>query len=349
MKLGIIAGVLGCSIAEHEANVEITRIASLEDADSTCITFLSKAKFLDLARASKAVAIIVQKGGDVEGKINCPVDDPYLGYAKVGQLFENTSLLFEVPVHPTAVIDPTATVHPSVAIGPLSVIGPRCVVGEKTIIGSHCVIERDSSIGSSCRIDSGAIIKRDSVIGNRVIIQSGTVIGSEGFGNAVDQGVFVRIPCFGTVVIEDDVEIGANVTVDRGNFQPTRIGKGTRIDNLVQIAHNVEIGQHTAMAAQVGISGSTKIGNHVIIAGQVGFVGHIEIGDGAFIGAQAGVSKSVKPGQQVTGYPARELMKVRRSDAALQELPQMLKEFKKLRTEVETLKAALNAKPPEKP
>lgn len=349
MKLGTIAGVLGCSLAEHEANVEITRIASLEDADSTSITFLSKTKFLDLARASKAKAIIVKNGVTIEDKINCPVDDPYLGYAKVGQLFEDTSLLFEGPVHPSALIDPTSTVHPSVAIGPLSVIGPRCVVGEKTSIGSHCVLERGSSIGSSCRIDSGAIIRRDSVIGNRVIIQSGTVIGSEGFGNAVDQGVFVRIPCFGTVVIEDDVEIGANVTVDRGNFQPTRIGKGTRIDNLVQIAHNVEIGRHTAMAAQVGISGSTKIGNHVIIAGQVGFVGHIEIGDGAFIGAQAGVSKSVKPGQQVTGYPARELMKVRRSDAALQELPQMLKELKKLRTEVETLKAALKANSPEKP
>ena len=349
MKLGTIAEVLGCRIAEHEANVEITRIASLEDADSTSITFLTKTKFLDLARASKAAAIIIKKGVTVEGKINCAVDDPYLGYAKVGQLFEDTSLLFEGPVHPSAIIDPTATVDSSVAIGPLSVIGPRCVVGEKTVIGSHCVIERGASIGSSCRIDSGAIIRRDSVIGNRVIIQSGTVIGSEGFGNAVDQGVFVRIPCFGTVVIEDDVEIGANVTVDRGNFQPTRIGKGTRVDNLVQIAHNVEIGQHTAMAAQVGISGSTKIGNHVIIAGQVGFVGHIDIGDGAFIGAKAGVSKSVEPGQQVTGYPARELMKVRRSDVALQELPQMLKEIKKLRAEVDTLKATLNANPPEKP
>lgn len=349
MKLGIIAAVLECRIAEHEADVEITRIASLEDADSTSITFLSKTKFMDLALVSKAAAIIVKKGERVEGKINCPVDNPYLGYAKVGQLFEDTSLLFEGPVHPSAIIDPTATVHPSVAIGPLSVIGPRCIIGEKTVIGSHCVIERGSSIGASCRIDSGAIIRRDSVIGNRVIIQSGTVIGSEGFGNAVDRGVYVRIPCFGTVVIEDDVEIGANVTVDRGNFQPTRIGKGARIDNLVQIAHNVEIGQHTAMAAQVGISGSTKIGNHVVIAGQVGFVGHIEIGDGVFIGAKAGVSKSVAAGQQITGYPARELMKVRRSDAALKELPQMLKEHKRLLTEVETLKATLKANPSEKP
>jgi UDP-3-O-[3-hydroxymyristoyl] glucosamine N-acyltransferase len=192
-------------------------------------------------------------------------------------------------------------------------------------------MEKGASTGADCRIDSGAVLRRNVRIGNRVIIQSGAVVGSEGFGNAMAPEGWVRIPCFGTVVIEDDAEIGANVTIDRGNFAPTVIGRGARIDNLVQIAHNVEIGAHTAMAAQVGISGSTRVGSRVMIGGQAGFVGHITIGDGAFVGAQAGVRSSVNPGAKVSGYPARDLTAMHRIDVALERLPDALKELRRLR------------------
>ena len=338
MKLSEIATLLKCSIPDEMAGKEITAVTSVDLADDTSITFLSDTKFKDVAASSNASAIIVKKGMQISGKINLEVDDPYVGYAKVAQLFEDTTPLFDGPVHPSAVITPSARIDPSVFIGPGSVIGKECLIEENTIISARCVIEKNSKIGSNCRIDSGAIIRRDTVIGNRVIIQSGAVIGSEGFGNAMEEGKFVRIPCFGNVVIEDEAEIGANVTIDRGNFKPTVIRRGARIDNLVQIAHNVEVGEDSAIAAQTGISGSTKVGKGVLIAGQAGFVGHIEIGDGAFVGAKAGVSKSVKPGEKITGYPARDLMKTRRIEAAQLYLPEMRRELKKIREEIDELK-----------
>jgi len=172
-----------------------------------------------------------------------------------------------------------------------------------------------------------------------VIIQSGAVIGSEGFGNARENNRYLRIPCFGTVVIEDDVEIGAGTTIDRGNFEPTVIRRGAKLDNLIHIAHNVTIGADTAIAAQTGIAGSTAIGDRVIIAGQAGLTGHIEVGDDAFIAAKAGVAKSVKPGEKITGYPARDIMTIRRIEACQTKLPEVLKEVRRLRREIETLKA----------
>lgn len=338
MKLSEIAKILNCTVPDETADKEVTNISSLDQANEKSITFLSDSKYKDAAVSSNTAVIIVKKGTCVSGKINLEVGDPYLGYAKVAQLFENNAPLFDGPIHPSAIVDSSASIDPSVFIGPGSVIGKRCAIEEKTIIGANCVVENNSKIGSQCRMDSGVIIRRETVIGNNVIIQSGTVIGSEGFGNAMENSKFVRIPCFGNVIIENDVEIGANVTVDRGNFNPTIIRRGARIDNLVQIAHNVEVGEDSAIAAQTGISGSTKVGKGVLIAGQAGFVGHIEIGDGAFVGAKAGVSKSVKPGQKITGYPARDLMQMRRIEAAQLSLPEMRKELKKLRKEIIELK-----------
>ena len=338
MKLSEIAEHLQCSIPSEKGDEEITRISSLEHADGNSITFLSDKKLKEAAASSEANVLIVKKGEAVDGKISLEVDDPYLAYARVAQLFEDTTPEYEKGIYPNTIIDPSSDIHESVSVGPGSVIGKHCRIGENTVLDANCVIEKNVTMGKGCRINSGVIIRRDCVIGSRVIIQSGTIIGSEGFGNALDGKKFVRIPCFGNVVIEDEVEIGANVTVDRGNFESTIIRKGARIDNLVQIAHNVDIGENTAMAAQVGISGSTKVGKNVLLAGQAGFVGHIEIGDGAFVGAKAGVSKSIEPGQKVTGYPARDLMKMRRIEAAQQYLPEMYKELKRLRKEIETLK-----------
>jgi UDP-3-O-[3-hydroxymyristoyl] glucosamine N-acyltransferase len=342
LKLIDIANTLECKIYSSLEDKEITSVSSYKNASETSITFLSDNKFKSLVEQCGACAVIVKKGETVPNKINLEVDDPYLGYALVSQLFEDKQPVFGHTVHGSSTIDPDTVLHESISVGPGSVIGANCSIGSNTVISACCVIENNVSIGKDCRIDSGVIIRSNCDIGDRVIIQSGTVIGSEGFGNARDGRKFVRIPCFGSVIIENDVEIGANVTIDRGNFEPTILHRGVRIDNLVQIAHNVEIDEHSAIASQTGISGSTKIGKSVLVGGQAGFVGHIEVGDGACIGAKAGVSKNVRPGQTVTGYPARDLMNIRRVEAIQQRLPEMKKELKRLRNEIEELKRIKN-------
>jgi UDP-3-O-[3-hydroxymyristoyl] glucosamine N-acyltransferase len=338
MKLSTIAQLLGASVPHAVGEKEIDGITSPAIAGEGHITFLVKKEFRDAIAASRCAAVITRKGETVEGKICIETDDPYVGYAKVALAFEDTRPLFNEGTAPSAVIDPTAVIGTGCSVGPLSVIGERVTIGPNCRIGARCVIERGVTLGEGCRIDSGAVIRYDTVIGNRVIIQSGAVIGSDGFGNARDKGKFIRIPCFGNVIIEDDVDIGAGVTIDRGNFEPTVLHRGVKIDNLVHVAHNVIIGDDTAIAAQTGISGSTRIGKRVLIGGQAGFVGHIEIGDDSFVGAKAGVSKRVEPGTQVTGYPARDLMGMRRIEAAQAQLPELLKEVRRLRKEIEELK-----------
>ncbi len=337
MKLSHIALHLGCACSNTDGLQEIIGIAAPETALALEIVFLSDPKYLPAVTESPALVVIVKTGTAIAGKILLEVADPYVGYAKVAQLFEDCKPLFAPHTPQTVYIDPSASVHASVALGPFCVIGARCSVGENTVLGAGVVVEPGCTLGSNCRIDSRAVIKRYCSLGNNVIIESGTVIGSEGFGNAYDGKEFVRIPSMGTVIIEDNVWIGANTCIDRGALGPTVIGKGSRLDNLIHIAHNVTVGHNTAMAAQVGISGSTKVGNNVILAGQAGFVGHIEIGDGAFVGAQAGVSKSVAPGAKVTGYPARDFMTMRRIEAAESELPQLIKEFRHVKKRLDKL------------
>ena len=345
MKLSRIAQYLGCACDPAHADIDIRGIADPKDADERSITFVSSPKYLPLVQESRACAAIVGQGCSVAGKILLEVKNPYLAFAKVAQLFEDRSPLFDGPVHPSSSIHPSATVHATVFVGPYSVVGKECRIGSGTVLGAHCVVENNSVIGEDCRIDSGAIIRRRCVIGNRVIIQSGAVIGGEGFGNArEDSGRWERIPSFGTVIIEDDAEIGANTTIDRGTFEPTVIGKGVKIDNLVMVAHNVTIGDHTAIAAQAGLSGSTSIGKRVMIGGQAGFAGHILVDDDAFVGAQAGVAKGVDKGGKVTGSPARELMTERRVGAAQLQLPSLIKEVKRLKTEIVELRSRLDAK-----
>ena len=338
MELERIAQLLGCRPDSRYSGIIIERIADPQDADGRAITFVSNPRFLPLAEQSKAQAVIVAKGKPVAGKICLEVDDPYAGSAKVAQLFEDRSPLFDGPIHPTAVIHPSASVNGSAFVGPYSVVGKNCRIGKGTVIGAHCVIENGTTIGDDCRIDSGAVIRRNCTVGNRVIVQSGAVIGGEGFGNAREGGKWLRIPSFGTVVIEDDAEIGACTTVDRGTFGPTVIGKGVKLDNLTMVAHNVAIGEHTAVAAQAGISGSTRIGKRVIVGGQAGFAGHIDIGDDAFVGAQSGVGKDIEKGARISGTLARDFMTLRRAEAAQMRLPELFKEVKRLRKELDEIK-----------
>jgi UDP-3-O-[3-hydroxymyristoyl] glucosamine N-acyltransferase len=338
VELERIAQVLGCRLDSRHRGMIIERIADPQEADARAITFVSNPRYLPLAEQSKANVVIVAKGKPVVGKICLEVDDPYAGCAKVAQLFEDRSPLFDGPVHPTAIIHPSAAVHETAFVGPCSIVGKKCRIGKGTVIGAHCVIENGTVVGEDCRVDSGVVIRRECTIGNRVIIQSGAVIGGEGFGNAREAGRWLRIPSFGTVVIEDDAEIGACTTVDRGTFGPTVIGKGVKLDNLIMVAHNVTIGEHTAVAAQAGISGSTHIGKRVIVGGQVGFVGHLSIGDDVFVGAQAGVAKGVGKGGKVTGAPARDLMTMRRIEAAQLSLPELVREVRRLRKELDEIK-----------
>ena len=337
MKLSELITAIGASSAQEISSVEISRVASPEGADAESVVFVSDVKYLDSVLNCAAPAVLVKKGMSVPGKIAVECADPYLAYAKAARLFEDRTPVFGVGVHASAIVDATAIVDPTVSIGPGSVVGAHVRIGSGCEIGARVVIEPGVCIGSDCRIDSGAVVRHKAVIGNRVIIQSGTIIGSEGFANAMDKGTWVRIPCFGTVVIEDDVEIGANTTIDRGNFEPTRICQGARLDNLIQIAHNVVVGPSAAIAAQVGIAGSTTVGRNAILAGQAGITGHIEIGDGAFVAAQAGVSKDVPANAKITGTPARPFMEQRRIDAALSDLPQLRRDVMQLvKTESDT-------------
>jgi UDP-3-O-[3-hydroxymyristoyl] glucosamine N-acyltransferase len=340
VELDVIAKTIGAlpPLGSKAFAIDIAGISSPDAADEHSIIFVADPKFRRPAMESRARVVIVKKGEAIDGKICLEVSDPYCSFAKVGQLFEDRRPIFQGLRHAAASVHSSASVHESVNVGPFSVIGEDCIIGQDTIIGALCVIENKTRIGKNCRIDSGAVVRRGCEIGDRVIIQSNAVIGSEGFGNAKEAERWVRIPSFGKVIIGDDAEIGANTTIDRGALGPTIIGKGVKIDNLVQIAHNVSVDENTAIAAQVGIAGSTKIGKRVMIGGQAGFAGQFEVEDDAFIGAQAGVSKTVKKGEKVTGYPARDLMTMRRIEAAQQRLPELVKEVKRLRKEIEGMK-----------
>jgi UDP-3-O-[3-hydroxymyristoyl] glucosamine N-acyltransferase len=326
VRLSTIAGTLGISLPAGTEDAEIEALQSPELAGEQDIVFLADQRLSAAIEASRAGFVIVKRGQHFHNKVCFEVDDPYVGYAKVAQLFEDRSPCFGEGISSAVIVDPTATVDKTAAIGPGTVVGASVLIGEHCRIGARCVIEKGCTLGADCRIDSGAIIRY------------GTVVGSDGFGNARERGVFIRIPAFGNVVIGDDAEIGANTTIDRGNFAATVVGKGVKLDNLIHVAHNVMIDEHTAIAAQTGISGSTRIGKRVLIGGQAGFAGHIDIGDDAFVGAKAGVSKSIEAGAKITGYPARDLMAMRRIEAAEQELPQLIREVKALKKQVEALR-----------
>ena len=323
-------------------NLEINRIASLDNCDGNSLVFITKKAFTDVAAKSGAGAVLTKKGWEVDGIANIFVKDPYWAYAIVANIFEDKSTLFGDLISKDAIVDNSCAIDDSSSIGPLSTIGANVKIGKNVKIDSSVVIEKDVTIGDNTYIHSGAIIRYGVKIGKNCIISSGAVIGSEGFANSFNGKKFLRIPCFGTVVLEDNVEIGANSTIDRGNFEDTIVKNGARIDNLVMIAHNVIIGESCGIAAQVGFAGSTTLGKRVMIGGQAGFGGHIHIGDDVFVGGQAGIQASVESGSKITGSPAIDLMRRRRIDTAETKLPDALKELKKLRKELDEIKAHIN-------
>lgn len=322
----------------------ITGVSGIKEAADGDITFLANPKYSSLMDKTAAAAIITSAEAQKTTKPIILTENPSLAFVKIISMFMPDDAGHPQGIDYTVVMGKNVTLGKDVAIGPYVVIGDNVVIGNQSIIYAGCFIGHHSKIGSKTLIYPHVSIREHISIGSRVIIHSGTVIGSDGFGFVTIKGSHHKIPQVGTVEIADDVEIGANVTIDRARFDKTVIGRGTKIDNLVQIAHNVVIGENSLIVAQVGVAGSTIIGNNVTLAGQAGLVGHITIGDNAIVTGQSGVAKSVPADTMVSGYPARPFMTTQRVNASLQNLPKLFDLVRELKKKVEELEARLNKK-----
>ncbi len=341
MTIAEIAQKLGATF-EGDGAAVITGVAGIRDAGAGEIAFVANPKYAADAANTRATAVIVKPDWNrpcgSAAIIRAP--DPDRAFAQVVAWFAPSPVIPPPGVHPTAVVAPDARLGADVSVGPLVVIESGAEIGARTSIAAQSYIGRQVIIGEDCRIYQQVSIREYCRIGSRTLIHNGTVIGSDGFGYNVDaQGVRTKIPQVGIVWIGDDVEIGANVTVDRARFGKTRIGNGAKIDNLVQIAHNVQIGEHVVLVAQVGISGSTEVGPHAILAGQVGVAGHLVIGAGAICGAKAGIHKDVPPKAYMFGYPAEPFEKASKAHAHLMRMGEWKERVMALEKRVKELEA----------
>ena len=347
VTVGEIAVVVGGSVIGDAAQ-EITGISSLSEANPGDISFLANQKYAPYLRETRATAVLVssaqaEAAGRGTALAQIVVANPDFAFAKVVATFGPRAEPPPPGIHPTAVIGERVTLGANVAIGAHVVIADRACIGDGTVLYPQVYVGAESTLGANCLIYPMVAIRERVTVGDRVIVHSGAVIGSDGFGYASIEGVHHKIPQVGTVVVEDDVEIGANTAIDRARFGRTRIGKGTKIDNLVQIAHNVETGAHCIIVSQVGIAGSTRLGNHVTIAGQCGIGGHLEIGDQAIVTALAGVSKNVPAKTVVRGYPAQEIKVSQLQEVAVRRLQQTQQTVKALEGKVAELEAKVAA------
>jgi len=321
----------------------IDRVAPLEDAGPGAVSFFSNKKYRAAFEASRAAAVIVEPGEDVPaGRTVIRCANPYLAFAKASTLF-NPPRRAVPGIAPQAFVHPTATVDASAEVMPLASVGPGASVGPRTILHPGVHVGEGARIGADCTLYPNVVVRDGCVVGDRVILQPGCVLGSDGFGFAFDmegEGAGPRhykVPQVGNVVVEDDVEIGANTTVDRAALGSTVIGRGTKIDNLVMIAHNVQVGPLSIIVSQVGVSGSTKLGMGVVLGGQVGITGHLNIGDGAKIAAQSGVMNDVEAGAVILGSPARPRAEAMRIYASLSRLPELVKQVRELEKQLAKL------------
>ena len=330
LELRKIAELVGGEIV-GKADISITGVAGIKEARPGDITFLANPKYLSFLEETQASAVITSRDVASKTKSLIRTSDPSQAFTKVIAFFAPARPLEALGIHPTAIIDPNAIIGEAVTIGPHVVVESDCKIGDNIILGANTFIGSGSSIGSDTRIYPNVTIREGTQIGNRVIIHSGTVIGSDGYGYETVDGVHHKIPQAGSVRIDDDVEIGANVCVDRGRFDATWIKKGTKIDNLVQIAHNVVIGENCLLVSQVGISGSTTLGKNVVLAGQAGLVGHIVLGDRVMVGAGAGVTKSIPADTVVLGQPARPIAEQKKIIVLTARLPELFKEISEIK------------------
>jgi len=319
----------------------IRGIAAIDKAGPEEITFIAHPKYARLLEQSQAGAIVVSPELAHHPRPLLISANPYLAYAKIAACLAPSRQRWP-GVSQMAFVDRDVILGEGVSIAPLAFVGPGAELGDRVTLEPGVVVARGVKIGADSHLYAHATVLEGCILGARVIIHSGTVIGSDGYGYAFDGQRHLKIPQLGTVVIEDDVEVGANCTIDRAALGETRIGAGTKIDNLVQIAHNVTIGEHSLLVAQVGISGSTRLGKYVTLAGQVGVAGHVEIGDGVRVGAQSGVPNSLVAGQTYSGYPVQPHKDWLRTMAALPRVPELLKRIKRLEKDLQDLKTALS-------
>lgn len=339
-----IAALIGGEVVGDPSTV-ITGAAGIKEASKGDITFLANPKYIPLIRETGASAIITSREITSSPKPIIRTDNPSLAFTKVVSLIAPEQIRHPEGIHPTAITGKGVSLGKGVALGAYAAIADNAAIGDNTIIYAGCYVGHDTKIGADCLIYANVSIREKVSIGNRVVINSGTVIGSDGFGYVNVEGRHQRIPQTGTVVIEDDVDIGANVTIDRARFDKTVIGAGTKIDNLVQIAHNVAIGKNCIIVAQAGISGSTVIGNNVTLAGQAGVAGHLAIGDGAVIAAQAGVTKAIPANTIVSGYPAKPHDIARKVNACVQNLPRLYETVAQLKKKIAELEECKKQSP----
>jgi len=340
--IGELASHVGGEVFGDE-NIIVSGVNGIIEAVEGEITFVANPKYMEYLSKTKASAIIVSPDIQFEEKPLIKVDNPYLAFAEILTLMTETERdLFGISdgayVHPDAKVNPVTAIYPFVYVGKGVEIKEGSVIHPGVYLGDGAVVGKDSTLYPNVTIMDRCII------GDRVTIHSGTVIGSDGFGFAHEGNKHIKIPQVGIVRIDDDVEIGSNCSIDRAAMGKTWIQRGVIMDNLIQIGHNVVVEEGSILIAQVGISGSTKIGKNVILSGQAGLVGHIKIGDGAMITAKAGISKDVPPGEVISGFPGVSHKKWLKSMGAVSKLPEMRKEFERLKKEVDKLKGLMKIK-----
>ena len=340
-SLAELAGQVGGTV-EGDGGLRIRGLASLEEAGPGELSFYGNPRYRKQLATTRASAVLLPPGEKVvrSDVAWVRVPSPHLAFARLLSLFHPGPR--PAPgVHPHAEVHPSARVDPSATVMALAVVDARAVVGARSVLWPGTYLGEGSRLGEDCVLQPGAVVREHCVLGDRVLLQPGVVVGSDGFGFAYDPAgpAHVKVPQVGTVRVEDDVEVGAGSCIDRATTGETVIGRGTKIDNLVQIAHNVRVGPLSIVCAQVGISGSTDVGQGVVLAGQVGIVGHVHVGDGARIAAQSGVPHDVPPGATISGYPAVEHALWLRQSAALKHLPELLREVRELRARVAALES----------
>lgn len=339
--LAEIAELIGGEVV-GDKKIVITGVNGVKEAKEGELTFVANSKYAPIAKETKASAIIISRDMSIPGKTVILTDSPSSAFTEVISLFALEDKPKFKGIHASAVISDNALIGKNVSIGPNVIVEDGASVGDDCILYGGVFIGRRTTIGKKCIFYPNVVVMDRCIIGNNVIIHSQTVIGSDGFGYEQVDGKHKKIPQIGIVVIEDDVEIGAQVAVDRARFDKTFIGRGTKIDNLVQVAHNVLIGENCIIISQVGISGSVNIGNNAILAGQVGVVGHLTIGEGAIITAQSAVMKSVEPFTKVLGSPARLYADQMRINACTQNLPKYVKDITELKKQIKELKEKID-------
>ncbi len=333
MILSELAGRVNARFAPEAGDIEISHVASLADANPGDISFFGNPKYINALRKTRATAVFLPDSFTEEIPAHgLFVSNPAAAFAEILPLFTPQPIVREPGIHPTAIISPDSEIGESCSIGAYVVIEAGVKINARCVIEAQCFIGQQSILGEDCHLHPHVAVRERCRIGDRVILHCGVVVGADGFGYEFRDGKQQKIPQTGTVQIDDDVEIGANSAIDRARFGRTWIQRGTKIDNLVQIGHNVTIGEHCILCAQVGISGSTRIGNHVTLAGKVGLSGHIEIGDQVMIGAMSGLAKNVPPNTIMFGAPAQPIREYKENYA-------LLKNIRKLYNRVKALEA----------